>query len=200
MSKKIIGINESRHWTNYPAEPATHVAMFGASVLVPILFGNNSSIVLFMNDWEPFFILVTKAQAPPTLAQASRHRPYPVPDLQPPVRLPGGAGRICGRGPAGLRGGGHHLNMRYRQDRRCAPARGGGPVVALTASSFPLSPRTAGLTAVDTIDMRNAFFTDYPACGGIRGRCCSAASFPSSRSFSLIIFGYAGVFSQGCQL
>ena len=46
-------------------------AMFGASVLVPILFGIHSGIVLFMNGVGTLlFILVTKGKAPAYLGSS----------------------------------------------------------------------------------------------------------------------------------
>ena len=46
-------------------------AMFGASVLVPFLFGINPAIVLLMNGVGTLlFILITKGKLRPTLDQA----------------------------------------------------------------------------------------------------------------------------------
>ena len=50
-------------------------AMFGASVLVPFIFGINPAIVLFMNGVGTLiFIAVTKGQAPACLLYTSIHR------------------------------------------------------------------------------------------------------------------------------
>ena len=47
-------------------------AMFGASVLVPFLFGINPAIVLFMNGIGTLlFIVITKGKAPPMQVLAS---------------------------------------------------------------------------------------------------------------------------------
>ncbi len=48
-------------------------AMFGASVLVPFVFGINPAVVLFMNGLGTLlFILITKGRAPAYLVRVSR--------------------------------------------------------------------------------------------------------------------------------
>lgn len=71
-SKKIIGINERPPMRQFIPLSLQHMfAMFGASVLVPLLFGINSSIVLFMNGVGTLiFIVVTKGRAPAYLGSS----------------------------------------------------------------------------------------------------------------------------------
>ena len=96
-TKRIIGIDERPPLGQFIPLSLQHMfAMFGASVLVPILFGINSSIVLFMNGLGTLlFIAVTKGRAPAY--------------LQSPGGLSRGAGRICGGRYRGLYRGLHHL-------------------------------------------------------------------------------------------
>ena len=71
-SKKIIGINERPPMRQFIPLRLQHMfAMFGASVLVHLLFGINSSIVLFMNGVGTLiFIVVTKGRAPAYLGSS----------------------------------------------------------------------------------------------------------------------------------
>ena len=73
MSKKqIIGIEDKVPVLKMIPLSIQHVfAMFGASVLVPILFGINSGIVLFMNGVGTLlFIALTKGKAPAYLGSS----------------------------------------------------------------------------------------------------------------------------------
>ena len=71
-SKKIIQIEEKVPFSMLVPLSLQHVfAMFGASVLVPILFGINAGVVLFMNGIGTLiFILVTKGKAPAYLGSS----------------------------------------------------------------------------------------------------------------------------------
>ncbi len=71
-TKRIIGIDERPPLGQFIPLSLQHMfAMFGASVLVPILFGINSSIVLFMNGVGTLiFIAVTKGRAPAYLGSS----------------------------------------------------------------------------------------------------------------------------------
>ena len=70
--KRIIQVEEKLPLTQLIPLSIQHVfAMFGASVLVPILFGINSGIVLFMNGVGTLlFILLTKGKAPAYLGSS----------------------------------------------------------------------------------------------------------------------------------
>ena len=70
--KKIIQIDERPPIGQMIPLSLQHMfAMFGASVLVPILFGINSSIVLFMNGLGTLmFIVITKGRAPAYLGSS----------------------------------------------------------------------------------------------------------------------------------
>ncbi|HIX66022.1 MAG TPA: uracil permease [Candidatus Anaerotruncus excrementipullorum] len=72
MSKRIIGIDERPPLAQFIPLSLQHMfAMFGASVLVPILFGIDASIVLFMNGVGTLiFIVVTKGRAPAYLGSS----------------------------------------------------------------------------------------------------------------------------------
>lgn len=73
MSQKhIIGIDERPPIAQWIPLSLQHMfAMFGASVLVPVLFGINSSIVLFMNGFGTLlFIAITKGRAPAYLGSS----------------------------------------------------------------------------------------------------------------------------------
>lgn len=71
-SRKIIGINERPPLRQFIPLSFQHMfAMFGASVLVPLLLGLNSSIVLFMNGIGTLlFIVITKGRAPAYLGSS----------------------------------------------------------------------------------------------------------------------------------
>lgn len=70
--KRIIGIDEKVPMTQLVPLAIQHVfAMFGASVLVPLIFGINSGIVLFMNGAGTLlFIALTKGKAPAYLGSS----------------------------------------------------------------------------------------------------------------------------------
>ena len=70
--KRIIQVEESLPLAQLIPLSIQHVfAMFGASVLVPILFGINSGIVLLMNGVGTLlFIVLTKGKAPAYLGSS----------------------------------------------------------------------------------------------------------------------------------
>ena len=70
--KRIIQVEEKLPLTQLVPLSIQHVfAMFGASVLVPILFGINSGVVLFMNGIGTLlFIFLTKGKAPAYLGSS----------------------------------------------------------------------------------------------------------------------------------
>ena len=72
VEKRIIGIEEKVPLGQGIALSLQHVfAMFGASVLVPIIFGGNPGIVLLMNGVGTLlFILITKGKAPAYLGSS----------------------------------------------------------------------------------------------------------------------------------
>lgn len=72
MNKKIIGVRDKVPFALLLPLSLQHTfAMFGASVLVPILFNVNPGIVLFMNGIGTLlFILITKAKAPAYLGSS----------------------------------------------------------------------------------------------------------------------------------
>ncbi len=72
MSKQIINVEEKLPFLKMLPLSFQHLfAMFGASVLVPIVFGIDPSIVLFMNGIGTLlFILITKGKAPAYLGSS----------------------------------------------------------------------------------------------------------------------------------
>lgn len=70
--RRIIGIEERPPWPQMTLLSFQHMfAMFGASVLVPILFGIDSSIVFLMNGLGTLlFIVITKGRAPAYLGSS----------------------------------------------------------------------------------------------------------------------------------
>lgn len=70
--KRIIGVGERPPIAQWIPLSLQHMfAMFGASVLVPVLFGINSSIVLFMNGIGTLlFIVLTKGRSPAYLGSS----------------------------------------------------------------------------------------------------------------------------------
>lgn len=71
-TRKIIQVEEKVPFTLLVPLSIQHMfAMFGASVLVPFLFGINSAIVLFMNGLGTLlFIFITKGKAPAYLGSS----------------------------------------------------------------------------------------------------------------------------------
>ena len=71
-SKKIIQVEEKVPFKLLVPLSIQHMfAMFGASVLVPFIFGINPAVVLFMNGMGTlFFIFITKGKAPAYLGSS----------------------------------------------------------------------------------------------------------------------------------
>ena len=67
MEKRIIQVEEKVPFKLLVPLSIQHMfAMFGASVLVPFLFGINPAVVLLMNGVGTLlFILITKGRRPP---------------------------------------------------------------------------------------------------------------------------------------
>ena len=72
MERKIIQITDKVPMKMLIPLSIQHMfAMFGASVLVPVLFGIDAGIVLFMNGIGTLlFILITKGKAPAYLGSS----------------------------------------------------------------------------------------------------------------------------------
>lgn len=72
MAKRIIQVEEKVPFKLMLPLSIQHMfAMFGASVLVPFLFGINPAIVLLMNGIGTLlFILITKGKAPAYLGSS----------------------------------------------------------------------------------------------------------------------------------
>jgi uracil permease len=133
-------------------------AMFGASVLVPLLFGINSSIVLFMNGVGTLlFIFITKAKAPAFLGSSFA---FLAPALYLIANHPAGFRAAQGGFVAVGLGGCVVAAIIYKCGTDwidvVLPPAAMGPVVALIGLELASSAAsTAGLTGVDVIDWRN---------------------------------------------
>lgn len=73
-NKRIIQVDEKVPFKMLVPLSIQHMfAMFGASVLVPFVFGINPAVVLFMNGLGTLlFILITKGRAPAYLGSEFR--------------------------------------------------------------------------------------------------------------------------------
>ena len=71
-NKRIIQVEEKVPFKLLVPLSIQHMfAMFGASVLVPFVFGINPAVVLFQNGLgTPLFILLTKGRAPAYLGSS----------------------------------------------------------------------------------------------------------------------------------
>ena len=157
--RKIIGINERPPLGQFAALSLQHMfAMFGASVLVPLLFGINASIVLFMNGVGTLiFIYVTKAKAPAYLGSSFA---FLAPTLYLIANHPGGfraaQGGFVAVGLAGCVIAGIIYKCGTEWIDVVLPPAAMGPVVALIGLELSsTAATTAGLVGVDKIDWRN---------------------------------------------
>jgi len=160
-TRKIIGIDERPPLGQFIPLSLQHMfAMFGASVLVPILFGINSSIVLLMNGLGTLlFILVTKGRAPaylgssfafiaPTLYLISNH----------PAGFRAAQGGFVAVGLLGCVLAAIIYKCGTSWIDIVLPPAAMGPVVALIGLELSsTAASTAGLVGVETIDLRNVF-------------------------------------------
>lgn len=158
-TRKMIGIDERPPIGQFIPLSLQHMfAMFGASVLVPLLFGINSSIVLFMNGLGTLlFILVTKGRAPAYLGSSFA---FIAPTLYLIQNHPDGFRAAQGGFVAvGLLGcliaaiiykcGTNWIDV-------VLPSAAMGPVVALIGLELSTeAAKTAGLVGVESIDPRN---------------------------------------------
>ena len=124
--RKIIQVEEKVPFKLLVPLSIQHMfAMFGASVLVPFVFGINPAIVLFMNGVGTLlFILITKGKAPAYLGSSFA------------FLAPAGvviskfgyerSGRICGSWILWLYISVYNLQIRFRLDRHCSPSGGYG--------------------------------------------------------------------------
>ena len=103
-NQKIIQVEEKVPFKMLLPLSIQHMfAMFGASVLVPFVFGINPAVVLFMNGIGTLlFILITKGKAPAYLGSSGRSC-----DQQMGIRVCAGWIR-CSR-ISGLHSGADHL-------------------------------------------------------------------------------------------
>ena len=155
MERKIIQVEDKVPVNLLIPLSIQHMfAMFGASVLVPFMFGINPAIVLLMNGIGTLlFILITKGKAPAILFQFCIPVTWTPGCLQ--IWFPVCSGRICCP---------RHLRYdRCSDHRQCGtnwidivlPTAAMGPVVALIGLELAGSAAsTAGLLD-EQIDMKN---------------------------------------------
>lgn len=159
--RKIIGINERPPLGQFAALSLQHMfAMFSASVLVPLLFGINASIVLFMNGIGTLiFIYVTKAKAPAYLGSSFA---FLAPTLYLIANHPSGfraaQGGFVAVGLAGCVVAGIIYKCGTDWIDIVLPPAAMGPVVALIGlelANSTVSATGAKLVGVDHVDWRN---------------------------------------------
>lgn len=157
--KRIIGIDERPPLAQWIPLSLQHMfAMFGASVLVPVLFGINSSIVLFMNGCGTLlFMAITKGRAPAYLGSSFA---FIAPTLYLIQNHPDGfraaqggfvAVGLCGCVVAFII---YECGTRWIDV--VLPPAAMGPVVALIGLELASTAAgNAGLVGTEAIDMRN---------------------------------------------
>ncbi len=158
-SRKIIGIREKPPLGQFIPLSLQHMfAMFGASVLVPILFGINASIVLFMNGVGTLlFILITKAKSPAYLGSSFA---FLAPTLYLIANHSGGfraaQGGFVVVGLVGCIVAGIIYKFGTKWIDVVLPPAAMGPVVALIGLELAgTAASTAGLINVEQIDGKN---------------------------------------------
>lgn len=157
--KRIIGIDERPPLAQWIPLSLQHMfAMFGASVLVPVLFGINSSIVLFMNGCGTLlFMAITKGRAPAYLGSSFA---FIAPTLYLIQNHPDGFRAAQGGFVAVGLCGCVVAFIIYKCGTRwidvVLPPAAMGPVVALIGLELASTAAgNAGLVGTEAIDMRN---------------------------------------------
>lgn len=157
-ARKIIGVNERPPLAQFLPLSIQHMfAMFGASVLVPVLFGINVSIVLLMNGIGTLiFIVLTKGRAPAYLGSSFA---FIAPTLYLIKNHPAGfraaQGGFVAVGIAGVLIAFIIYKCGTKWIDVLLPPAAMGPVVALIGLELAsTAASTAGLVGVEHIDMR----------------------------------------------
>lgn len=157
MEKKIIQVEEKVPVNLLIPLSIQHMfAMFGATVLVPFIFGINPSIVLFMNGVGTLlFILITKGQAPAYLGSSFAFlAPAGVVIAKYGFEYAQGGFVVVGLCGCVLAGIIYKFGTSWIDI--VLPPAAMGPVVALIGLELAGSAAsTAGLTGVDQVDTRN---------------------------------------------
>ena len=201
MSRRIIGIDERPPIGQFIPLSLQHMfAMFGASVLVPILFGINSSIVLFMNGLGTLmFIFVTKGRAPAYLGSSFA---FIAPTLYLIQNHPGGfRAAQGGYVVVGLAGclvafiiykcGTNWIDV-------VLPPAAMGPVVALIGLELAgTAAGNAGLVGVEQVDPRNVIVFLITLGVAVFGQVLFRGFLGVIPILIAIIVGYLSCFATG---
>lgn len=199
--KRIIGIDERPPLAQWIPLSLQHMfAMFGASVLVPVLFGINSSIVLFMNGCGTLlFIAITKGRAPAYLGSSFA---FIAPTLYLIQNHPDGFRAAQGGFVAVGLCGCVVAFVIYKCGTRwidvVLPPAAMGPVVALIGLELASTAAgNAGLVGVDAIDMRNVAVFLVTLGVAVFGQVLFRGFLSVIPILVAILAGYAACFCTG---
>lgn len=199
--KRIIGIDERPPLAQWIPLSLQHMfAMFGASVLVPVLFGINSSIVLFMNGCGTLlFIAITKGRAPAYLGSSFA---FIAPTLYLIQNHPDGFRAAQGGFVAVGLCGCVVAFVIYKCGTRwidvVLPPAAMGPVVALIGLELASTAAgNAGLVGVDAIDMRNVTVFLVTLGVAVFGQVLFRGFLSVIPILVAILAGYAACFCTG---
>lgn len=200
-TRKIIGINERPPIGQFIPLSLQHMfAMFGASVLVPLLFGINSSIVLFMNGVGTLlFIWVTKGRAPAYLGSSFA---FIAPTLFLIQNHPAGyRAALGGFVVVGLLGCVISAII-YKCGTKwidiVLPPAAMGPVVALIGLELSsTAASTAGLVGVETVDIRNVVVFAITLLVAVFGQVLFRGFLSVIPILLAIIVGYVSAYFTG---
>ena len=157
MEKKIIQVNEKVPMKLLVPLSIQHMfAMFGATVLVPFIFGINPAIVLFMNGCGTLlFIAITKGKAPAYLGSSFAFL-APAGVIISKYGFQYAQGGFVAVGVAGMVLSLVIYKFGTEWIEVALPSAAMGPVVALIGLELAGSAaHTAGLTGVDKVDPKN---------------------------------------------
>ena len=157
MEKKIIQVNEKVPMKLLVPLSIQHMfAMFGATVLVPFIFGINPAIVLFMNGCGTLlFIAITKGKAPAYLGSSFAFL-APAGVIISKYGFQYAQGGFVAVGVAGMVLSLVIYKFGTEWIEVALPSAAMGPVVALIGLELAGSAaHTAGLTGVDQVDPKN---------------------------------------------
>lgn len=199
--KRIIGIDQRPPLAQWIPLSLQHMfAMFGASVLVPVLFGINSSIVLFMNGCGTLlFIAITKGRAPAYLGSSFA---FIAPTLYLIQNHPDGFRAAQGGFVAVGLCGCVVAFVIYKCGTRwidvVLPPAAMGPVVALIGLELASTAAgNAGLVGVDAIDMRNVAVFLVTLGVAVFGQVLFRGFLSVIPILVAILAGYAACFCTG---
>lgn len=199
--KRIIGIDERPPLAQWIPLSLQHMfAMFGASVLVPVLFGINSSIVLFMNGCGTLlFMAITKGRAPAYLGSSFA---FIAPTLYLIQNHPDGFRAAQGGFVAVGLCGCVVAFIIYKCGTRwidvVLPPAAMGPVVALIGLELASTAAgNAGLVGTEAIDMRNVAVFLVTLGVAVFGQVLFRGFLSVIPILVAILAGYAACFCTG---